>query len=84
MSLAASVARALDRALARRSRLNIGHSTSHRKIGGQWYYDPKGEAREFPPGRANWYGRDPMWKDTLGFRGKEDVERPVWDDDEAA
>jgi hypothetical protein len=46
-------------------------------IGKQWYYDPKGEARVFPPGRANWYGRDPQWKDVKGFRGAQDVERPV-------
>jgi hypothetical protein len=48
-----------------------------RKIGKQWYYDPKGEAREFPSGRVNWFGRDPDWKDVKGFRGKQDVERPV-------
>ncbi|HYT93763.1 MAG TPA: DUF1080 domain-containing protein [Gemmataceae bacterium] len=46
-------------------------------IGKQWYYDPKGEPRQFPPGRANWYGRDPQWKDVKGFRGAQDVERPV-------
>jgi hypothetical protein len=48
-----------------------------RKIGNQYYYDPKGEPREFPPGRLNWFGRDPDWKDVKGFRGKNDVERPV-------
>ena len=26
--------------------------------------------------RINWYGRDPDWKDELGFRGKQDVESP--------
>lgn len=26
--------------------------------------------------RINWYGRDPDWKDVLGFRGKNDVESP--------
>ncbi len=26
--------------------------------------------------RINWYGRDPDWKDVLGFRGKDDVESP--------
>ncbi|QDT31501.1 3-keto-disaccharide hydrolase [Thalassoglobus polymorphus] len=26
--------------------------------------------------RINWYGRDPDWKDVLGFRGKEDVDSP--------
>ena len=28
-------------------------------------------------GRYNWWGRDPAWKDTLGFRGKNDVEKPA-------
>ena len=28
-------------------------------------------------GRFNWYGRDPEWKDEIGFRGKQDVENPV-------
>lgn len=27
-------------------------------------------------GRVNWYGRDPDWKDEIGFRGKQDVESP--------
>jgi len=27
-------------------------------------------------GRINWWGRDPDWKDVLGFRGKDDVESP--------
>ena len=26
--------------------------------------------------RINWYGRDPDWKDVLGFRGRHDVESP--------
>lgn len=26
--------------------------------------------------RINWYGRDPDWKDEIGFRGKQDVESP--------
>jgi hypothetical protein len=28
-------------------------------------------------GRINWYGRDPLWKDVKGFRGAQDVEKPV-------
>ena len=26
--------------------------------------------------RIDWWGRDPGWKDTIGFRGKQDVESP--------
>jgi len=38
----------------------------------------KGNPREtFHSGRINWYGRDPDWKDVLGFRGEKDVESPV-------
>ena len=28
-------------------------------------------------GRIDWFARDPEWKDVLGFRGKNDVEKPV-------
>jgi hypothetical protein len=28
-------------------------------------------------GRFNWYGRDPEWKDELGFRGRQDPEKPT-------
>jgi hypothetical protein len=45
--------------------------------GNQWYYKPGGEARQFPPGRINWYGRDPQWKDVKGFRGAAEVEKPA-------
>jgi hypothetical protein len=45
--------------------------------GKQWYYKPGAPAKEFTGGRVNWYGRDPDWKDMKGFRGKEDVEKPV-------
>lgn len=27
-------------------------------------------------GRVNWFGRDPDWADKLGFRGKDEVEKP--------
>jgi len=44
--------------------------------GGQWYYKEGAPAKEFKGGRINWWGRDPEWKDVLGFRGKQDVENP--------
>jgi hypothetical protein len=37
-------------------------------------YDPAAPLAVFDQGRVNWYGRDPAWKDVLGFRGHEDVE----------
>jgi hypothetical protein len=39
-------------------------------------WDPKGTPTECT-GRINWYGRAPDWKDVLGFRGSQDVEKPV-------
>jgi 3-keto-disaccharide hydrolase len=41
------------------------------------YYKPGGTPTRFPPGRINWFGRDPEWKDVKGFRGKRDVEKPA-------
>jgi hypothetical protein len=43
----------------------------------QPYYKEGGTKREFAGGRVNWWGRDPMWEDKLGFRGKEDIEKAV-------
>ena len=43
----------------------------------QPYYKPGGEPRVFTSGRVNWYGRAANWTDTLGFRGPEDVEKPL-------
>jgi hypothetical protein len=47
------------------------------KKGNQSYYKPGAPAMEFTGGRINWFGRDPEWKDAKGFRGKQDVEKPV-------
>jgi len=44
---------------------------------GEYYYYPKGEPMKFPPGRINWFDRDPHWKDVKGFRGRYDLEMPV-------
>jgi hypothetical protein len=47
------------------------------KRGNQSYFDPAAPLVDFKGGRVNWYGRDPEWKDVKGFRGKQDVEKPV-------
>jgi hypothetical protein len=44
--------------------------------GNQWYFKEGAPSKFFKSGRINWWGRDPAWKDTLGFRGKDDVEHP--------
>lgn len=45
----------------------------------QMYYQKGGKpvSGASVPGRFNWWGRDPAWKDVLGFRGKDDVEKPT-------
>src|SRR5205807_8653835 len=42
-----------------------------------FYYKPGAPAVTLESGRFNWYGRDPNWKDVKGFRGAQDVEKPV-------
>lgn len=44
---------------------------------GQPYYQKGGELITRDRGRYNWWGRDPAWKDTLGFRDKTGVEKPA-------
>ncbi|MGE3807777.1 MAG: DUF1080 domain-containing protein [Gemmataceae bacterium] len=56
---------------------NIPTLTVEAEQRGQWYYKPGAPAKEFKGGRINWWGRDPKWKDTLGFRGENDLEKPV-------
>jgi len=46
------------------------------KRGGQWYYNPDAELRKFTSNRINWYARSPKFKDVVGFRGENDVEKP--------
>lgn len=43
---------------------------------GESVWKAGGEKKRFTSGRINWYGRDPDWKDVIGFRGKDDVESP--------
>ncbi|MBN8856805.1 MAG: DUF1080 domain-containing protein [Sphingobacteriales bacterium] len=47
------------------------------KQNGSYIYQTGGDPVTVNSGRINWYGRDPDWKDEKGFRGKNDVERPV-------
>lgn len=35
-----------------------------------------GQKERFERGRINWSGRDPDWKDVVGFRGQDDVDSP--------
>jgi hypothetical protein len=55
----------------------ITSSVSSEKQGGSYIFHPDGEARTIKEGRINWYGRDPEWKDILGFQGVNDVENAL-------
>ena len=44
---------------------------------GQLYYEKGGKQETRDAARFNWWGRDPAWKDVLGFRGARDVEKPA-------
>ena len=48
-----------------------------RREGDQLYWDALGPTHRMTDGRLNWFGRDPGWKDVLGFRGRADVEKPA-------
>ena len=57
-----------------------GHPSvkAHARIDGdETYWDAAADIRTIAEGRLNWFGRDPQWKDQLGFRGRRDVERPT-------
>jgi hypothetical protein len=43
----------------------------------QLYFEKGGTAVTGDSVRYNWWGRDTHWKDTLGFRGSRDVEKPA-------
>jgi hypothetical protein len=42
-------------------------------------WDPNGAPKEFKPGMGHlhWQHWDPEWKDVLGFRGRNDLDRPL-------
>jgi hypothetical protein len=43
---------------------------------GQIVWHKGGTRTKFHDYRINWFGRDPDWKDVLGFRGKQDLDSP--------
>lgn len=43
----------------------------------QDYWEKGGKPVTKDSGRFNWYARDVNWKDEIGFRGAQDVEKPV-------
>jgi hypothetical protein len=47
------------------------------KTDDSYSYLPGGDTMKFISDRVNWYARDPVWKDTIGFRGTYDIEKPM-------
>ncbi|WP_236972894.1 3-keto-disaccharide hydrolase [Membranihabitans marinus] len=45
--------------------------------GTSFVFQEGGEMKTRNSGRVNWWGRSPEWKDTIDFRGPDDVEKPV-------
>ncbi|ODT96715.1 MAG: hypothetical protein ABS79_07860 [Planctomycetes bacterium SCN 63-9] len=43
----------------------------------QYYFDPGSPSLKRAGGRNNWWGRDPEWKDEIGFYGKKDLDKPA-------
>lgn len=43
----------------------------------QIIYDPEGQPVTINSGRINWWGRSPEWDDVKGFRGENDIEKPM-------
>lgn len=56
---------------------SITSPVASEKQGSSPVFQPGGEYVTVHKGRINWFGRDPDWKDELGFRGSRDVETPV-------
>ncbi len=48
-----------------------------KKPGGGNVFQPGGQPLTINGGRIDWFARDTNWKDILGFRGQNDVEKPV-------
>jgi len=55
----------------------LSSTVSSEKQGTSYAFAPQGDTVTIYSGRINWFGRDPEWKDVKGFRGKNDVEKPV-------
>lgn len=52
-------------------------NVSQARHGGSHVFQVDGLPATINKGRINWFGRDPAWNDKLGFRGKNDLEKPV-------
>lgn len=53
----------------------ITSTVAQEKQGNSFVFQHEGHPVTINKGRINWFGRDPDWKDMLGFRGENDVEK---------
>ena len=58
-------------------RFSLTCKVAQEKAGNSYVYQRDGEAVTIYKGRINWWGRDRDWKDVKGFRGRQDVEKPI-------
>jgi len=58
-------------------RYSVTATVAAEKQGNSYIFKPGGEEVTVNSGRINWLMRDPEWKDSLGFRGRQDIEKPV-------
>ena len=57
-------------------KFSLTATVAPKKVQG-YVYQPNGKPVMFNDDRLNWWGRDPNWKDVKGFRGRNDVEKPL-------
>ncbi|MCK5700539.1 MAG: DUF1080 domain-containing protein, partial [Cyclobacteriaceae bacterium] len=60
-------------------KFQITSTVAMEKQGNSFVFQPGGHLETINAGRINWFARDPEWKDKLGFRGKNDIEKKVGD-----
>ncbi len=58
-------------------KFKITSTVASEKQGNSFIFQSEGQNETIQQGRINWFGRDPDWKDVIGFRGKNDIEKPV-------
>jgi len=58
-------------------KFSITASVAKEKQAGSYRYEEGGSKAVLNKGRLNWYGRDENWLDVIGFKGKQDVEKPM-------
>jgi hypothetical protein len=59
------------------NKFSVTCTVASEKQGNSFIFKPGGQKETINSGRINWLKRDPEWKDELGFRGEQDVEKPV-------